>query len=199
MPEPIRGRRATSRRSRRHRIGPPTHGRARRRGRAWRSRRCRGAAPRGSGCACTATAGGRHQVWEVLSDFAEYGDWSNFSEIVGSPELGSKLKMRMPGMSFPSTVTAATPSRELQWSAKIISTGLFLGEHTFTLVGNDDGTTTVNNTETFSGALTKPFEGFFAKNHGEGWYAAFNRALKSRVEERAATAVEPVHAVASRS
>jgi hypothetical protein len=94
--------------------------------------------------------------------------------------------MRMPGMSFTSTVTAATSHEELQGSAKILTDRLFLGQHSFTLTRNDDGSTRVHNTEIFSGVLTKPFEGFFAKNHNAGGYAAFNSALKSRVEARAA-------------
>ncbi|MCS5717775.1 SRPBCC domain-containing protein [Herbiconiux sp. CPCC 205763] len=125
------------------------------------------------------------QVWDVLSDFPAYGEWSNFSRIDGTPELGSQLRMRMPGFWFTSTVTAATPDEELRWSAKLLTAGLFLGEHRFTLVRNADGSTQVNNSETFSGALTRPFEKFFAKNHDEGGYAVFNRALKSRVEARA--------------
>lgn len=124
------------------------------------------------------------EVWEVLSDFSAYGEWSNFSRVDGAPEIGSKLKMRMPGFWFTSTVTAATDARELQWSAKIITEALFLGAHNFTLERKEDGTTRVHNTETFSGALTKPFENFFANNHSEGGYAAFNRALKTRVENR---------------
>lgn len=132
------------------------------------------------------------QVWEVLSDFSSFGDWSNFSSVDGTAELGSKLKMRMPGMSFAPTVTAATPHAELEWSQKLMSDGLFLGTHNFTLVRNDDGTTRVYNTETFSGALTKPFERFFAKSNNEGGYAAFNRGLKSRVESRVSRAAIPV-------
>lgn len=129
------------------------------------------------------------EVWEVLSDLSAYGEWSNFSRIDGVPELGEKLKMRMPGFWFSSMVTAVTPGRELQWSATIITAGLFLGEHNFTLVRTEAGGTRVHNTETFSGALTKPFEGLFAKSHNEGGYVAFNQALKSRVEARASRRV----------
>lgn len=125
------------------------------------------------------------EVWEVLSDFSSYGEWSNLSRIDGTPELGTTLTMRMPGFWFSSDVTDVTEGRLLQWSATILTARLFLGEHTFTLVGNDDGTTRVHSTETFSGILTKPFEGLFAKNHDDGGYAAFNAALKGRVEARA--------------
>ncbi|SMH51116.1 hypothetical protein SAMN06295885_3702 [Rathayibacter oskolensis] len=132
------------------------------------------------------------EVWEVLTDFSAYGEWSNFSRIDGAAELGSTLKMRMPGFWFSSKVTAVDENRELQWSATILTAGLFLGAHRFTLVATDVGTR-LHNTETFSGVLTKPFEGLFAKSHNEGGYAAFNAALKSRVEARAAhRSVQPV-------
>lgn len=124
------------------------------------------------------------EVWDVLADFSTYGDWSNFSRVDGEPRVGNKLKMRMPGFWFTSTVTAVTESHELQWSASIVTAGLFLGEHNFTLARTSDGSTQVINTETFSGALTKPFERFFAKNHSAGGYLAFNQALKHRVETR---------------
>lgn len=125
------------------------------------------------------------QVWEVLSDFPNYGEWSNFTRITGEPELGSRLKMRMPGFWFSSTVTAVTPNQQLEWSARLVTAGFFLGAHTFTLTDNADGTTTVTNTETFTGSLTRPFERAFAANHNDGGYAHFNQALKSRVEARA--------------
>ena len=126
------------------------------------------------------------RVWEVLSDFSAYGAWSNFSRVDGEPSVGSTLRMRMPGFWFTSTVTEAAPHRRLQWEAKIITGSLFLGAHDFTFTPLGDGGTRVINTETFSGALTKPFEGLFAKGHNDSGYAEFNRALKSRVEARTA-------------
>ncbi len=125
------------------------------------------------------------EVWAVLSDFTSYGEWSNFSRVTGTAETGSTLAMRMPGMTFRSTVTAAEPNSTLQWSARIISAKLFLGQHTFTLTRRADGTTHLDNTETFSGAIVRPFQGLFARTHQDSGYAAFNRALKARVERRA--------------
>ena len=124
------------------------------------------------------------QVWQVLADFPAYGEWSNFSRVEGTAELGTRLKIRMPGLSFRPTITAATPHQELQWSASIVSERFFLGAHTFTLVRTGDGTTRLKNTETFSGLLTAPFARFFATQHNDTGYAAFNRAIKTRVEAR---------------
>ena len=130
------------------------------------------------------------QVWQVLTDFPSYGEWSNFSRVEGTAELGTRLKIRMPGLWFRPTITAATPDQELEWSATIGSERIFLGAHHFTLVRTDDGTTRLENTETFSGVLTTPFERFFATQHTDSGYAAFNRALKARVEARASVPLD---------
>lgn len=124
------------------------------------------------------------QVWEVLSDFSAYGEWSTFSRVDGAAVVGNRLKMRMPGMSFRPTVTAASPNRELQWSADILTERLFLGEHRFTLTPTAGGGTRVQNTETFSGVSVAPFRKLFTKGPKNDGYAAFNQALKARVEAR---------------
>jgi hypothetical protein len=127
-------------------------------------------------------------VWAVLTDFPAYGQWSNFSNIDGVAKEGTKLAMKMPGMSFGSTVTAATPGQKLEWAAKIVSDSIFEGRHTFTLTRNPDGSTHLDNTETFSGALVWPLQGLFKQNHGRraNGYDGFNQALKRRVEAKLA-------------
>ncbi|MDP3896207.1 MAG: SRPBCC domain-containing protein [Mesorhizobium sp.] len=126
------------------------------------------------------------QVWDVLADFPSYGEWSNFSKVDGEPRLGAKLRMRMPGMSFGSTVTAATPDEKLEWAAWILGPRFFEGRHSFVLTPNADGTTHLANVETFSGALVWPFKPLFRqgdKRRANG-YDGFNQALKRRVEGR---------------
>lgn len=129
----------------------------------------------------------RDEVWAVLTDFASYGEWSNFSAVDGVAQVGTKLAMRMPGFNFTSTVTVVKPGEELEWAAKIFQPGIFYGRHTFVLTTNPDGSTHVANTETFTGWLTKPFGGMFKSSGGKsaGGYAKFNEALKARVEGRA--------------
>lgn len=126
------------------------------------------------------------QVWDVLSDFPTYGEWSNFSRIDGVPQEGTRLKMKIPGMSFGSTVTAAKPDQKLEWAATIISEAIFCGRHTFVLTANPDGTTHLANVETFSGALVWPLQGLFKQNEKRraNGYDGFNQALKTRVESR---------------
>lgn len=123
-------------------------------------------------------------VWAVLSDFPAYGEWSNFSSIGGVAQKGTKLAMKMPGMSFGSTVTAAEPEKKLEWAANILSDSIFVGRHTFTLTRNPDGSTHLDNTETFSGALVWPLQGLFKQNEARraNGYDGFNQAIKKRVE-----------------
>ena len=123
-------------------------------------------------------------VWAVLTDFPAYGQWSNFSKIDGVAQAGTKLAMKMPGMSFGSTVTAATPEQTLEWAAWIFSKNIFEGRHTFTLTRNADGSTHLDNTETFLGGLVWPLQGMFKQNEGRraNGYDGFNQALKKRVE-----------------
>jgi hypothetical protein len=127
------------------------------------------------------------QVWEVLVDFASYGEWSNFRSIEGDAREGARLTIRMPGMTFRPTVTAASPRERLEWSAKIVSPRFFLGQHRFTLTPANDGTTRVTNSETFSGVSVAPFRRLFANSHSDNGYTGFNQALKARVEARASS------------
>lgn len=123
-------------------------------------------------------------VWNVLIDFPRYSEWSNFSRVEGTPQVGSRLAMKMPGFSFRPTVTVAEPGVQLQWSGTLISERLFLGQHSFLLDANPDGTTHLINHEEFSGVLTTLLQRF-TKQGGNNGYTAFNTGLKRQVEDRA--------------
>ena len=128
-------------------------------------------------------------VWEVLTDFAAYGDWNPFMDrIEGRPEVGTKLVVHLSpeggrGMTFRPTVLAAAPGRELRWLGKLGLRGLFAGEHSFLLTRNADGTTRLTHAERFSGILVAPFKGMVENSHAG--FEAFNTALKQRVETAA--------------
>lgn len=125
-------------------------------------------------------------VWEVLTDFAAYGDWNPFMDRVeGTPEVGAKLVVHMTpnggrGMTFKPTVLAANPGQELRWLGKLGFGGLFDGEHSFVLAANADGTTHLTHGERFSGILVAPLKGTLKNSHAG--FEAFNHALKQRVE-----------------
>lgn len=129
---------------------------------------------------------GTDEVWAVLADFPSYGEWSNFTSITGAAVQGTKISIRMPGMSFHPTLTVVKPESELQWAAKIMTKRLFYGQHSFGLSTNPDGTTLVTNHEMFSGVTVAPFKRLFESNQKSSGYTAFNEALKERVETRGA-------------
>lgn len=120
-------------------------------------------------------------VWNVLTDFASYGEWSTFTAAEGTAHVGDRLTMRMPGMTFRPTVTVATPGQELRWAGTLGTKRIFHGQHSFTLSPNDDGTTRLTNREEFSGVLTTLTRRFLRTPKHDG-YAAFNTGLKQRVE-----------------
>lgn len=125
-------------------------------------------------------------VWEVLTDFASYGDWNPFMDrIEGSPEVGTKLVVHMVpnegrAMTFKPKVLVADPGRELRWLGKLGFGGLFDGEHSFVLTPNPDGTTGLTHAENFTGILVSLLKGTMSNTDGD--FAAFNQALKRRVE-----------------
>lgn len=96
----------------------------------------------------------REAVGDVLVDFPRYGEWSTFSRVDGTAQVGNRLSIKMPGLSFRPTVTVAEPRVQLQWSGTLLSERLFIGRHLFVLSPNPDGTTHLTNHEEFSGAVT---------------------------------------------
>jgi hypothetical protein len=124
-------------------------------------------------------------VWNVLTDFARYDQWSPFMRIQGTPEVGAKLLVRLSadggrGMSFKPRVLKATPGEELRWLGKLVFHGIADGEHFFLLTTNSDGTTRLNHGERYSGALLALAKGDPQKS--AAGYEAFSQALKQRVE-----------------
>ena len=92
-------------------------------------------------------------VWDVLTDFASYKEWSPGMRIEGALEVGTKLHVHLTGMSFKPKVLAATPGKELRWLGKLGHRGIAAGEHYFVITTNNDGTTRLNHGERYSGAL----------------------------------------------
>lgn len=125
-------------------------------------------------------------VWEVLADFANYGEWNPFMDRVdGKAEVGTKLRIHMSppggrGMTFRPTVLAADPGHELRWLGTLGVRGLFDGEHSFTLAADGKGGTRLTQGETFSGVLVALMRG--SVSGAEAGFDAFNRALTERVQ-----------------
>ncbi len=125
------------------------------------------------------------EVWRVLVDFPAHREWSA-APIEGRAVVGSRISIGTPGMGFRPVVTVVEPGRELRWIGTLGWRGILRGEHSFVLSANEDGTTRLVNHEDYTGALVtlaRPLMGASPGTRaGDNGYAAFNRALKRRVE-----------------
>ena len=125
------------------------------------------------------------QVWAVLTDLAAYPEWNPlFPQASGQFAVGERLTWpAWPTVGRPMTIRpkllAVQPGAELRWVSSV--PGIIGGEHSFTLTAAGDGTRLVQS-ETFRGLLV-PLSGKTIAA-AEADFAAVNRALKQRVEER---------------
>ena len=125
------------------------------------------------------------QVWAVLDDLAAYPERNPlFPQASGQLAVGERLTLASrPTVGRPMTIRpkllAVQPGAELRWVSSL--TGIIGGEHSFTLTAVSVGTRLVQS-ETFRGVLV-PLSGKTIAA-AEADFAALNRALKQRVEER---------------
>jgi hypothetical protein len=127
------------------------------------------------------------QVWDVLTDFAEYEEWNPFiTSITGPPDLGGRLAVSLtpPGgrtIVMKPTVRAVDPNRRFAWLGRLGVPWVFDGTHEFLMEPRSDGTTVFTQRETFRGALV-PFVGGVLRKTEAG-FGLMNVALKQRVED----------------
>ncbi|MFB6155940.1 MAG: SRPBCC family protein [Haloferacaceae archaeon] len=139
-------------------------------------------------------------VWDVLTDFDEYGEWNPFALVAGRPTEGARLtvELRPPGKratTFRPTVTRVDPGEELRWRGHLFVRGLYDGEHRFSLEALDDGRTRFVQSETFEGLLVGPINRWLGDATREG-FEAMNEALRARAESRAGTSAGDAAAAA---
>lgn len=137
------------------------------------------------------------RVWEVLTDFEDYGAWNPFARITGQPNVGARPHVRLTppngrGMSFRPRVTAVDPNREFRWRGHLFVPGLFDGDHRFELEPLDGGAGThFVHSEAFTGVLAGLLFRFVGDDTEAG-FVAMNEALKRRAEEASAeTGADP--------
>ena len=127
------------------------------------------------------------QVWAVLTDFAKYGEWNPFVRtFTGTPVVGEKVSITLhqPGgkpMTFTPTILQYNKYKELKWLGSLLMPYLFDGEHTFKLMDNGDGSTTLQQYEHFRGILV-PFLAKMLDQQSLEGFRQMNEALKKRVE-----------------
>jgi len=123
-------------------------------------------------------------VWDILMNFKAYPQWNPFiKSILGTPEVGNKLTVKIQEMTFTPTVLKSEKNRELKWLGHLFFKGLFDGEHKFYLQNNNNGTTTFMQSEKFSGILTFIFSNKNLKKTKDG-FKQMNNKLKLLTEEK---------------
>lgn len=123
-----------------------------------------------------------HEVWAVLTDFEEYGDWNpTLTGMRGELREGETLTFSNDGMDFAPTVLEVVPDRLLRWEGHVGVVGIFDGEHSFTLEEQDDGSTKFTQSELFRGVAVL-FMTDMLRDETAPSFHAMNAALRERVE-----------------
>lgn len=124
------------------------------------------------------------KVWSVLTDFESYPNWNPFvKSLTGKVREGNKIKVVLPGMKFKPTVLKFKTAKEFRWIGHLLFKGLFDGEHSFVLIDNKNGTTTLKHSEQFSGILVPFFKKKLDTDTKDG-FVQMNVALKKRAENK---------------
>ncbi len=129
------------------------------------------------------------KVWAILTDFDNYPNWNQFvTSLTGDVRVGNKIAVRIepPGASannFKPIVTAFEPSKKFSWLGVFLMRGIFEGEHKFELTDNNNGTTTLVQSENFIGILVPLFRKTLDNNTRRG-YEAMNNRLKELAESK---------------
>lgn len=123
-------------------------------------------------------------VWEVLTNFDRYMDWNPFiKSIKGDAVVGKTITVSFGKMTFKPIVLVYDKNQKFEWIGHLFFKGIFDGKHTFELIDNGNGTTTLLQSETFKGVLV-PFLGKMLRDEVPANFKSMNEALKKRVEEQ---------------
>lgn len=129
-------------------------------------------------------------VWQVLMDFPGYLEWSKFLLSIEGPAVpGSYLRIRLGNADdqfkvYKPMVLQVTRLRSFRWLTNFGVPGLLDWEHGFQLEYLFDGGTRLRQAAIFGGFLIPWIWRRLEPTASEG-IAAFNYALKRRVESRA--------------
>ena len=127
------------------------------------------------------------RVWRVLTEFDAYPDWNPFlRRASGEVKEGARLEVYMQpsggrGMTFRPTVIRAEPNREFRWLGHLGMSGLFDGEHSFTIEPLEGNRVRFVQSERFTGVLVPLMMLMIEKDTKRG-FEEMNQALKERAE-----------------
>jgi hypothetical protein len=123
------------------------------------------------------------RIWSILTDARRYPEWNpTVTKIDGQIAPGERVTLHVtinPGRAFPVTVAEFEPPRRMVWRGGM-PLGLFVGERTFTLTPQPDGSVEFRMRETFTGLLA-PLIGRTIPDMQPA-FEAFAAALKREAE-----------------
>lgn len=129
------------------------------------------------------------RVWEVLTDFARYGEWNpQVPKISGDLSVGSTLSMslvmpRRPTIKAKAKVLEVSPEKALVWEGKILSNRVFVGHREFRIRPAEKGSVLVTHVERLTGPLVPVFLLINRKAVDAGHHG-LNLALTNRCEAK---------------
>jgi hypothetical protein len=130
------------------------------------------------------------RVWQLLTDFASFPRWNPFiRRASGNVLVGERLEVNIQpsgarGMIFRPTVLKAEPNRELRWLGHFLVSGLFDGEHIFTIEPLGTNRARFIQREIFTGLLVPILARGLDTDTRRG-FEEMNLALKVRAEQGA--------------
>ena len=128
------------------------------------------------------------RVWQLLTDFPSFPQWNPFiRKASGNIRVGERLEVNIQpsgasGMTFRPTVLKAEPNRELRWLGHLLISGLFDGEHIFTIEPLGESRVRFTQREVFTGLLVPLFARGLDTDTRRG-FEEMNQALKTRAEQ----------------
>ncbi len=133
-------------------------------------------------------------VWQVLTDFNNYPNWSQFIQQIAAENKGDKatgqgeylqITVKLPNekpMDFSPRVLVFDESKELRWKGNIAGMDfLFSGEHYFKLEKTANNKTLLIHGELFDGLLLPLLKDRLFENTPAG-FEQFNLAIKKQSE-----------------
>lgn len=127
------------------------------------------------------------QVWQVLTDFDRFSQWNPFIlSAKGELQVGSQLELfiqppNSSGMKFRPRVLKVEPNREFRWLGKLLISGLFDGEHIFTIESIAENKVRFQQIEQYKGILVPFLWKSIDINVRQG-FNDMNKALKHLAE-----------------
>jgi len=128
------------------------------------------------------------RVWQLLTDFPSFPQWNPFiRKASGNIRVGERLEVHIQpsgasGMTFRPAVLKAEPNRELRWLGHLLISGLFDGEHIFTIEPLGESRVRFTQREVFTGLLVPLFARGLDTDTRRG-FEEMNQALKARAEQ----------------